>query len=122
MSKPQLLLRTLSGWGQPNLRNWSPEDPETIAEWISADIGHRTRQGNDTFSIKVATPAGLKLLEANEGIIAMRPLLVIDRYDFGSLWRWFEATVARCDGPDWSACVEKLRLYFNWEYDDYVER
>lgn len=82
----KLILRGLSAFGQPNLCNWQPEYPGNFAEVISADIGHRRRVGNDTFSIRVATPAGLAGMESREGIIAMRPLLVMDKFDYDYLW------------------------------------
>lgn len=119
--KTLLILRGLSAWGHPNLRTWQPEYPDNFAEVFSADIGHRRRPGNDTFSIRVATPAGLAGMESREGIIATRPLLVIDQFDYGHLWNWFESIIARCDAEDWMVCVERLRLFFDWEYDGFVE-
>ncbi len=121
-TKTQLILRGLSVWGHPNLRTWEPEYTDNFAEVISADIGHRRRAGNDTFSIRVATPAGLARLESHEGIIAMRPLLVVDKFDYDDVWNWFESIIARCDADDWDTCVVQLQHFLDWEYDSYVER
>jgi len=115
------MLKGLSAWGQPNLRIWQPEDPECFAEVISAEIGHRSQQGGDMFSLRVATPSALAAMEAKNGIIATRPLLVVDRYDFDVLWQWFDDLLAREDGRNWRECVERLRRYLDWEYDNYSE-
>ena len=122
MKKTRLVIHSLSTWEHPKLRVWQPADPTTFAETITAAIGHRTRAGSDDFSLKVATPKGLATMPARAGIIATRPLLVMERYDYDELWQWCEETLARCDGADWKECVEKLRLYFTWEYENYTEQ
>lgn len=119
--KGRLVIRSVFVWGHPNIRTWEPDDPGTIAELVSLDIGERSKSSADTFSIRVATPAGLSTLEARDGILATRPLLIMERYDFGNLWRWLERTVAECEADTWLASVENLRRYFAWEYDGYKE-
>lgn len=47
--KTQLILRGLSVWGHPNLRNWEPECPDNFAEVVSVDIGHRKGVGMTLF-------------------------------------------------------------------------
>jgi hypothetical protein len=121
----KLAIRSIGVWGQPNIRTWAPEDPGVMAEVVFVDIGPKTggkgTQGEvkkaDTFTIRVATPAGLDALESKDGILAIRPLMVMHRYDFDDLFRWLERTVASCEAETWHACVDKLRLYFDWEYD-----
>jgi hypothetical protein len=121
MKKGGLVIRSVSVWGHPNIRTWQPDDPDTIAEIVFIDIGERSKDSADQFTIKVATPAGLATLEARDGIIATRPLLVMKRYDFGDLWRWLEHTVAECERESWTYSVESLQRYFLWEYDNYKE-
>jgi hypothetical protein len=116
-----IVIRSVSVWGHPNIRTWEPDDPDRIAEIVSLDIGERSKNAADSFWIRVATPAGLSTLEARDGILATRPLLIMRRYDFADLWRWLERTVAECKGETWTASVERLRRYFGWEYDDYKE-
>jgi hypothetical protein len=43
------------------------------------------------------------------------------RYNFDDLWRWLEKIVAACEGNSWTVCVEILRRYFSWEYDNHQE-
>lgn len=120
-AKGKLFIRSVSVWGHPNIRTWEPDDPNTIAEIVSVDIGERAKQSSDSFSIRVATPNGLLNLEPQAGIIATRPLLIMSQYSFAELWQWLETTVAKCEKDTWSASVESLRLYFDWEYQDYKE-
>jgi Immunity protein 8 len=119
--KLKLVIRSISVWGHPDIRTWQPDDPGKIAEIVFLDIGERTKVSADTFSIRVATPAGLSTLQARKGILAIRPLLVMQRYDLADLRRWLRYTVAKCEGENWTACVNNLRLYFDWEYDGYKE-
>jgi hypothetical protein len=119
--KGKLVIRSVSVWGHPNIRTWKPDDPDKFAEVVSVDIGERSKDGADTFTIRVATPAGLATLEARDGILATRPLLIMQRYDFADLWRWLERTVAECEQDSWVASVESLRRYLGWEYDGYAE-
>ncbi len=88
---------------------------------MTLEIAPKGKKAAEEFSIKVATPAGLSTLDARDGILAVRPLLVMERYDFGQLWAWLEKTVAACQADTWNDCVEALRRYFSWEYDDYTE-
>ncbi len=113
----KLIIKSVFTWEHPNLRTWEPLDPENIAETISIDIGSDKTKGADTFSIRIATPKGLSNLESRDGIIAVRPLIVIDRYDYNYLWSWLVKTVKSCEADTWLSSVEKLRLYFDWEYD-----
>lgn len=119
--KPKLIIRSASAAGHPNIRTWQPADPTNFAEFVTLAIGFSSKQGTDDFSIRVATPTGLAELPSNDGIIATRPLLIVSRYEYSELWQWLEATVTMCSSGTWPECVERLRRYFNWEYDDYKE-
>lgn len=121
MRKGALVIRSVSVWGHPNIRTWQPDDPEKIAETVTVEIGERSKDSADQFTIRVATPAGLAMLEARDGIVAMRPVLVMARYDFQDLWRWLETTVVHCERDSWTHSVEMLQRYFQWEYEDYKE-
>jgi hypothetical protein len=120
--KTHLIVHSVYTGDCPNLRIWVPDDPANIAEFIAVNIGHRSKKsGSDTFSIRVATPLGLMGLEACKGIIAARPLLVMEEYSYNDLWAWVESIIELCDSPNWQECVDKLRMYFEWEYENYVE-
>lgn len=110
----KLVVHSLSIWSHPNLRTWEPDDPLNIAEEVSLEVGSKGKKASDIFFIKVATPKGLK---SQDGVIAMRPLLILSRYDYHVLWNWITATVSKCEGPRWNDCVSRLQLYFTWEYE-----
>jgi hypothetical protein len=119
--KLRLVIRSVSVWGHPNIRTWEPENPGKIAEIVTVDIGPKTKKHADSFTIRVATPLGLTTLQPNNGILAIRPLLIMERYNFHDLWRWLETTVAKCEDETWNGCVDRLQRYFNWEYQGYKE-
>lgn len=113
----KLVIHSVSSWDHPNIRTWEPEDPSDIVEDLTLHIGARGGKGTEMFTLRIATPAGLSKLCAKDGIVATRPLLVIDRFDFHSLWAWLERTVKSCEGETWLDCVHELRVYFMWEYE-----
>lgn len=115
--KTQLVLHGLTTGDVPNLRLWSPADPATVSVFVMASIGHRSVKGTDDFTIRVATPAGLSALTAKQGVLAQRPLLVIETFEFDILWRWFQDLIEKCDGPSWTECRDRLRRHLDWEYD-----
>lgn len=109
-----------------NLRQWEPEDPDVVCTSLFIGIGPRTRgkgalnqiKKSDTFTLQVATPAGLDALEMQDGLVLFnRKLLIMRRYDFDTLWRWLERTLASCEGATWQECVDKLRAHFHWEFE-----
>lgn len=113
----KLVIHSVWTWECANIRVWAPPDPELIATTINIDIGAKGRRGKDTFQLRLATPKGLAAIEARDGIIAIRPLLVIERYDFHVVWGWLQETVAKCEAAGWTDCVANLRRWFDWEYD-----
>jgi len=115
----KLVIRSLGVWGHPNLRTWEPEDPEAVTEVIYFDVGTDTAKSADTFNLRIATPKGLEQLDSSDGIVAIRPLLVIKRYDFDVVWNWLQKKVAECSAKTWEESVQNLRYYFGWEYDNF---
>jgi hypothetical protein len=113
----KLVIHSVSCWDHPNIRTWEPRDPDDVAEELTVDIGPRGKNTADSFILKIATPKGLCRLPAHAGIVATRPLVVLERYDFQVLWHWLEETVASCERDTWEACVAELRLHFLWEYE-----
>jgi hypothetical protein len=117
----RLTIRSIGIETHANARTWQPDDPDRVAARALVDIGPKKSKGADTFSVRVATPLGLAELKDRGGIIACRALVVMRRYSFDDLYNWLEATVASCEDDTWSACVDRLRLYFDWEFENYTE-
>ncbi|MCL2717040.1 MAG: immunity 8 family protein [Alphaproteobacteria bacterium] len=103
---------------EQSARTWVPEDDFVVAKFFLLEIGpKRGERTRDEFFIRVATPRGLLALDADNGILAAHPLVVIEKFDFNFLSTWFEKTVASCEAPSWPACIEKLQKHFRWEFD-----
>lgn len=101
-----------------NLRNWFPIDEKDIAEFICIEIGEKGNNKSDTFIIRICTPMGLvRVLEDNH-IINGRAMVIMAEYNFSHLWEWLEKKVSSCEGDTWAKCVENLRQFFDWEYDN----
>jgi len=96
-------------------------EPKIVANDVEITIGSKSLKGADIFTIRLVTPAGLETLGSKMGIIATRPLLIMEEYDYENLWNWMEKTLSSCEGETWLDCVAKLKNYFDWEYDDYKE-
>ena len=37
--------------------------------------------------------------------------------NFDTLWTWLNETVGACEAETWEASVDRLRRWFDWEYD-----
>ena len=116
----QLVIKGVGVEYYPNIRNWHPEDPKKISTYVMVDIGVKSRKGSDSFIIRLATPDGLKEENAVDGVIANRPLIIMNEYSFDDFWRWLERTVKSCEADTWLECIAKLEKYFDWEFD-YIE-
>lgn len=115
----KLIIRSVSTWTCSNIRVWEPVDSECVALTIDLEIGCENRKnGTERFSIGIATPKGLSTLAVEDGIIAQRAALVMNKYDYDDLWNWLVKTVKSCEADTWNESVGLLRLYFDWEYDD----
>jgi len=110
------VIHSIGGPDGSSLRKWTPDDADVVAVFIALSIGQKGKKGTSEFYIRVATPRGLQSLIPEHGIIAVHPLLVIEKYDFDLVFRWLENTVASCESYSWLRCVEKLERYFHWEY------
>jgi hypothetical protein len=116
-SSTKLVIRSVSCRNHPNIRTWEPDDPGDIVEELTLKIGPKGQKEADAFKIVVATPTGLGRLPPADGIVAIRPLVVMDRYDFELLWAWLQQTVEECEADTWLSCVNELRVYFAWEHE-----
>lgn len=105
--------------GSVNLRKWQPENENVISKLINLEIGVKNKKGSDCFTINLATPDGLKLLLAETGFVTKRSLLLVEKYNFDEIWYSLEKIITSCEDDSWPLCVEKLRKYFDWEYDNY---
>jgi hypothetical protein len=102
-----------------DLRGWVPDDPDVVAITLQLRIGSKggRRAPTDDFAILLATPAGLDACEDTDGVIALRKVLVVRRYDHDVVHTFLEKTIASCVAHDWAGCAERLSTYFDHEFD-----
>jgi hypothetical protein len=50
--KLKLVINSVSVWGHPNIRTWEPDDPKTIAEIVTLDIGPKSKKWSNSFSLR----------------------------------------------------------------------
>ncbi len=84
----KLEIKSISTWEHPNMYSYNPINRDVFAETVYVDIGVKNKSGTDRFSIKVATPKGLENLNTKEGIIATRPLVIMQKYNYHDLQTW----------------------------------
>jgi hypothetical protein len=117
-STMKLSIRALYSGNGVAMSKWQPDNEENVCEFICLQIGEKGKKAADEFYIRVATPKGLETFGNDNGIIASRPLLVMARYNFRELREWLEKIILSCEDDIWIRCVERLRYYFSWEYDE----
>ena len=117
----KLVIRSISTWAAPNLRIWFPEDDLCFADTGGLTIGPHPGNKTDSFYLRVDTTAGLATVQPDDGIVAAGPVLILVRYDFDILWNWVSHVVKKSEAASWSECVENLKRFFAWEYDNYSE-
>ncbi|AVS77653.1 hypothetical protein C8234_05890 [Paracidovorax avenae] len=117
----RLEIKNVSVGDETPLDKWFPENRKIIFKIICVDIGEIKKKNSDRFFIKIATPDGLKQVESVGNIVTSRPLLIVKEYDFTSILEWIGRVINSCEGETWRECVEKLRFYFDWEFDGYKE-
>lgn len=120
-AKIRLQIKSTFVFGETNIYAWEPDDPLTFATTLMVDIGATGKESADMFTLRIATPKGLDALTYKDNIVAMGPLLVMKSYDANDLWNWLTKTVESCESNSWQECLENLRRYFLWEYDEYTE-
>lgn len=91
---------------------------ETIYFPLTVTIGERGQKAGSNFQLLVATPEALRSRAGNgDYVLAGRATLVVTSFSWHALRKAVEEIVASCTGRDLDESVEKLRRYFDWEYE-----
>ncbi len=93
-----------------------PDRPD-VCYWLTVAIGAAGEEGADNFQILVATPKGLKALKQAGHKLGPEPPIVVEPYDWSSVYSRLEARVAKCSTHTWTFVMERLRRSFRWEYE-----
>ena len=117
-----IVLRSASVEALQDVRTFEPEDLTDVRVQVRFQIGPRKGNGSDTFTITVATPAGLTRPGGSDSVVCSRPILVVREYNGALLWEWINDIISKSSADTCDASVQKLIVYFDWEYQDYRER
>jgi hypothetical protein len=110
-------------WSSPDidLHDWAPRDRLDVKFLLELEIGTVGENQRDIFQVVVATPEGLRKHSRSE-VICERATLVLSNYSWSLLQRTCTNIVRRCEASSWEEAVLRLQRYFEWEYEDFVEK
>jgi hypothetical protein len=98
-----------------------PAAPEDFSFYLEVFVGIAPEGGGDSFGLRVCSPEWLAKKCETEGFFpGFHHLIVrLEDYDERNLRSFVDAWVSRCEGPDWHTIAQRLRLFGQWEYEDY---
>ncbi|MFG1645559.1 immunity 8 family protein [Amycolatopsis sp. NPDC049252] len=99
--------------------SYVPEDPERFMFLVQMIAGPAGEPGEESFCFEVCTPGWLRDEALRDGPISGRHHVIVDRFDWPSLLKYFDGLVASCEGADWTEVTGKLSRYGLWEFEDY---
>jgi hypothetical protein len=104
------------------LDRYQPPVSEDFQLYVDAGIGADDREGADIFHFRVITPAAIQRLARTGGSLWLRKCLIVERYDYGVIYRAIDELCRQASGEDWQAVAAQIARYADWEfaeYDDY---
>lgn len=98
-----------------------PAEPENFAFYVQVLVGSAPSGGGESFGVTVCSPEWLSKKCETDGFFPGFHHLVVNfmDYDERKLRAFIEDWVSRFDGPDWESVAHRLRLFGQWEYEDY---
>ena len=48
-----------------------------------------------------------------------RHILIVRSYELGSIAKYVNGYIAKCDGDEWGVVAEKIARNLAWEFEDY---
>jgi hypothetical protein len=113
------VLRYLHSPDVPDLTAYSPADPAKFSILVQAMIGPQGGDGEESFDVQVCTPRWLEADHNGGDIISGRHMLIVLKFDYDALKRYFEHAAASVTGADWDEVAQKLSRIGKWEFEDY---
>lgn len=101
------------------LDQYVPEDPVKFCIQIRVLVGPRGSVGEESFDLKICTPAYLADLCEKHGFVIGRHYLIVDNYHFPFLRDLITKLVERCTGDSWEEVATKVARLGYWEFEDY---
>lgn len=115
----QAELRRLHSPDTPDLQSYSPVHPEHFGILVQAMVGPKGGRGEESFDFMVCSPTWLGDRAAEEGCVAGRHHLVMNRFDAEVLRGAIEDLCNRAIGADWARVAAILARFGKWEFEDY---
>lgn len=114
------VLRRLHSPDIPDLRVSRPDNEDSFCILVQAIIGPRNALGDESFGFSVCTPKWLQAILADrQPYVYGKSYLIIERYDYNTLWKAIDNLCQRSSGDSWEGVAEKLSKYAHWEFGDY---
>ncbi len=95
---------------------WTPELYEDVCFEVRMEIGEVASEVAEAFTVKIATPEGLRK-HGTGGVLAERATIIVADYSPRLLRKTLEGIVKRCVGHSWSHSVDKLNRYFRRQHE-----
>jgi hypothetical protein len=98
-----------------------PATPEDFSFYLEVRVGAAPKGGGEAFGVTVCSPEWLAKKCETEGYFPGFHHLVVpfEDYDERKLRDFIDTWVSRCEGSDWEAIAQRLRMFGQWEYEDY---
>ncbi len=93
---------------------WTPELYEEVYFEVRMEIGEVASDVAETFTVRIATPEGLRR-HGTGRVLAERATVIVADYSPRLLRTTLEGIVRKCRGHSWTQSVDKLNRYFRRE-------
>ena len=93
---------------------WTPELYEDVYFEVRMEIGETTSDLAEAFTVRIATPEGLRK-HGTGPVLAERATIIVADYSPRLLRKTLEGIVRKCRGHSWTQSVDKLNRYFRQE-------
>ena len=96
-----------------------PPDPTDFCVAVRAIVGPRNQEGEESFDVKVCTPAWINRFCQERGAVLGRHYLIVSAYNPALIRSVLTKQIERCSGSSWGDIAAKLRQIGHWEFEDY---
>lgn len=113
------ILKSFHSPDVPDLRSYSPDDPENFGFLLQLMIGPEDEEGFESFDVIVCTPKWLRKNHKKDDVVIGRHYLIVFEFDLQRLLEAVRAFCEQCVGDSWPEVAKKLARFGKWEFEDY---